>query len=186
MICGQTVVLRAFTRADLPTFVRWFNDQDVTKFLGGDMWPMSPESEDRWFERMLEDRQNRGVAIETLPRDGQPGRLIGNVGLHHPSERNHNVELGIVIGEKDCWSQGYGTDAIRTMLRYAFDELNYHKVYLRVYDFNRRAIRCYEKCGFQIEGQLRQHMFRNGAWHDEIVMGVLCDEFRALPWQHSV
>ena len=95
------------------------------------------------------------------------------------SERNHNAELGIVIGEKEYWSQGYGTDAIKTLLRYCFDELNYHKVYLRVYDFNTRGIRCYEKCGFRIEGRLRQHMFRHGAWHDEIVMGVLRDEFAA-------
>ena len=66
------------------------------------------------------------------------------------------------------------------MLRFAFNELNYHRVYLRVYDFNQRAIRCYEKCGFQTEGRLRQHMYRNGAWHDEIIMGVLRDEFRQV------
>jgi len=178
MLRGEKVILRAPTRADLPTFVRWFNDPEVTQFLGGDMWPLSPETEERWFNRVIEE-ERRTLCIETLPTAEQPGMLIGNCALFHYSERNQNAELGIVIGEKDYWSKGYGTDAIRTLLRYAFDELNYHKVTLRVYDFNPRGIRCYEKCGFQIEGRLRQHVFRHGRWHDEIHMGILCDEFRA-------
>ena len=180
MMRGQKVVLRAMTKGDLPTFVRWFNDPEVTRFLGGNMWPMSPESEERWFERQLEQNALH-LCIETLPSSAQPGVLIGNCSLMHPSERNHNAELGIVIGEKEYWSKGYGTDAIKTLLRYCFDELNYHKVYLRAYHFNPRGLRCYEKCGFKAEGRLRQHVFCHGQWHDEIMMGVLRDEFRALP-----
>lgn len=178
MIRGQKVILRAMTRADLPTFVRWFNDQEVTQFLGGNMWPMSPESEERWFNRQLEE-DALNLSIETIAPDGQAGVLIGNISLMHTSERNRHAELGIVIGEKASWSQGYGTDAITTLLRYCFDELNYHKVHLRVYDYNPRGLRCYEKCGFKHEGRLRQQVFRHSAWHDEIVMGVLRDEWRA-------
>ena len=177
---GEKVVLRAMTRADLPTFVRWFNDPEVTSFLGGNMWPMSLESEERWFNRRVEeDALHAPLCIETIAPAGQSGVLIGNISLMHPSDRDRHAELGIVIGEKDYWSKGYGTDAIKTLLRYAFDELNYHKVLLRVYDFNQRAVRCYEKCGFKVEGRLRQHIFRHGQWHDEILMGVLRDEFRA-------
>jgi RimJ/RimL family protein N-acetyltransferase len=178
MLRGQKVVLRALTRADVPTFVRWFNDPEVTQFVG-DMWPMSPESEERWFERHIQEN-SMILGIETLAPAGQTAVHIGNIGLHDPSERNHHAELGIVLGEKAYWSQGYGSDAIKTLLRYAFDELNYHKVHLRVYDFNPRGIRCYEKCGFKIEGRLRQHLFRHGEWHDELMMGVLRDEFRSL------
>jgi RimJ/RimL family protein N-acetyltransferase len=179
MLRGDKVVLRAPSRADLPTFVRWFNDPEVTGFLGGHMWPMSMEAEERWYSRAIEE-ESRVLTIETVAPAGQTGVAIGNISLMHPSERNRNAELGIVIGEKDHWSKGYGADAIKTLLRYAFDELNYHKVYLRVYAFNPRAIRCYEKCGFHEEGRLRQHIFRHGAWHDEIWMGVLRDEFRKL------
>ena len=179
MLRGQKVVLRAMTRADLPTFVRWFNDAEVTQFLGGNMWPMSPESEERWFDRQIQENPLI-LCIETLAAAGENGVLIGNIGLHNLSERNHHAELGIIIGEKEHWSRGYGSDAIKTLLRYGFDELNYHQVYLRVYDFNPRGIRCYEKCGFKMEGRLRQHMFRHGEWHDEIMMGVLRDEFRKL------
>ena len=179
MLRGEKVLLRALAHSDVPSFVRWFNDQEVTQFLGADMWPMSTESEERWFNRHVEEN-TLVLGIETIAAAGQSGVHIGNIGLHNVSERNHNAELGIVIGEKEYWSQGYGTDAIKTMLRYSFDELNYHRVYLRVYDFNARGMRCYEKCGFRVEGRLRQQMYRHGAWSDEIVMGVLRDEFAAL------
>lgn len=172
MLRGEKVLLRAPTRADLPTFVRWFNDPDVTQFLGGDMWPMSLEAEERWFSNAL-DHDRRVLCIETLPADGQAGTLIGTVGLHDISERNRHAELGISIGEKAYWSQGYGADAVRTLVRYAFEELNLHRVYLRVYSFNPRARRAYEKAGFQLEGTLRQHIFRHGAYHDEWIMAVV-------------
>lgn len=177
MLRGEKVVLRAITASDLPTFVRWFNDPDVTQFVGRDMWPMSPEAEQRWFERTLE-RQTRVLGIQTLAPPGQSGVLIGNVSLMDEEPIHHHAELGIVIGEKEYWSQGYGTDAITTLVRYAFDELNYHRVWLRVYSFNPRGQRCYEKCGFQVEGRQRQHLYRHGAWHDMIYMGLLRDEFR--------
>lgn len=179
MIYGEKVVLRAITRADLPTFLRWMNDAEVTPFLGGNMWPMSPEAEERWFEQQVSS-DALVLGIETLAAEGQAGLLIGNIALKDVSERNRHAELGIVLGEKAYWSQGYGRDAIKTLLRHAFDELNYHRVYLRVYDYNPRAVRCYEACGFKIEGRLRQHTFRHGVWHDEIVMGVLRDEFHQL------
>lgn len=178
MLRGKKVVLRAPSRADLPTFVRWFNDQEVMRFLAGDMWPMSMESEERWFERMVEQKR-RCLTIETCPSDERPAVAIGNVSLMDTDDRNHHAELGIVIGEKEYWSRGYGADAIKTLLRFAFDELNYHRVFLRVFAANARAIRCYEKCGFHPEGRLREHIFRNGDWHDELIMGVLRDEFHA-------
>ena len=91
--------------------------------------------------------------------------------------KNRNAELGIAIWKKDYWGKGYGADAIKTLLKYAFHELNLHKVYLRVYDFNKRAIRCYEKAGFKKEGILREVFWRNGKWHDTILMGILQSEF---------
>jgi RimJ/RimL family protein N-acetyltransferase len=148
------------------------------RYLAADMWPMSMESEEKWFERMVAENR-RTLTIETLPSDGQPGVAIGNCSLFDVDARNQRAELGIVIGEKEYWSQGYGTDAIKTMLRYAFDEMNLRRVYLRVYAANTRAMRCYEKCGFRTEGRLRQHVYRNGVWHDEIIMAVLRDEFTA-------
>ena len=106
-------------------------------------------------------------------------------GLIHPMKGRHNwknrtASLGILIGEKDYQGRGFGPDAVRTMLKFAFDELNLHRVELDVMAFNTRAIRCYEKVGFRHEGIRRESFFRGGKYHDLHVMAVLRKDFHAL------
>lgn len=100
------------------------------------------------------------------------GRLIGNTGLHRIDWHSRTAVLGILIGEKDCWSQGYGTDAVRTLVRYAFGDLNPRKVSLSVLAFNERAVRCYEKCGFIREGYRRAQYYKGGRYVDDIEMAI--------------
>ena len=170
-IPGKTIRLRAIERSDIPAFVRWFNDPEVRQYL--EMYfPMSQAQEEHWFEAQLGDDGRRIFGIETLD-----GVLLGNIGLHDINWKERFTELGIVIGEKESWSQGYGTDAIRTLLRFAFQQMNLHRVFLRVFEYNRRAMRCYEKCGFQLEGRLRQAHFHEGKYYDTLIMGILQEEF---------
>ena len=171
MIQGQKTKLRAIEREDLPTFVRWFNDPEVRQYLAMYM-PMSMAEEEQWFEHQLEDRDGKVFAIET-----EDSVHIGNIGLHSIDWKNRRAYLGIVIGEKEYWGRGYGSDAIRALLGFAFGEVNLHRVYLTVYGYNERAIRCYEKCGFRHEGRLREARFSDGRYHDELMMGILREEF---------
>jgi UDP-4-amino-4,6-dideoxy-N-acetyl-beta-L-altrosamine N-acetyltransferase len=171
MIYGEKVRLRRVEREDIPTFVRWFNDPEVREFLMMDR-PLSTAEEERWFEGQLEDQNSELFAIETAD-----GVHIGNIGLHNVNWQHRRAELGIVIGEKECWGQGYGSDAVRTALRFAFETMNLHRVSLRVYEDNARGIRTYEKCGFQHEGRAREAIFRQGRYYDELRMGVLRREF---------
>ena len=174
MLVGAKVRLRAIERADIPFFVKWLNDPEVLQFL--DLYkPLSTAAEERWFERQLDDAKNTVFAIETAA-----SVHIGNVGLHSIDWKNGNSELGIVIGEKAYWGLGYGTDAINTVLRFAFEEMNLHSVYLRVYEFNERGIRTYAKCGFHEDGRLRERLYRNGGYHDVLLMGVLRQEYDAV------
>ena len=175
MILGQTVRLRAIERDDLPTFVRWFNDPEVRRYLLMYM-PMSLAEEEKWFEEQLQKRDSRIFAIEAI--DGDQPVHIGNIGIHDIDWKNRMTEVGIAIGEKDYWGRGYGSDALKTLLHFAFQEMNLHRVQLRVHDYNARAIRCYEKCGFQHEGRQRQALFRDGEYHDVLLMGILADEFQ--------
>jgi len=175
MIYGQKVRLRAIEREDIPHFVRWFNDPEVTRHLAAYM-PMSRAAEEKWFERQLEDKNSVILGIEAT--DGDKPVLIGNIGLHRINWKDRQAVLGIVIGEKDYWNKGYGTDAIRALLDHAFRQMNLNRIWLIVDADNPRAIRCYEKCGFRQEGRMRQSVFRDGAYYDQLLMSVLQEEWK--------
>jgi len=176
MIVGEKVRLRPIEREDLPRFVEWFSDPEVRRHLLVYL-PFSLAQEERWFEGLqerLERQEEVLLAIETAD-----GVHIGNVDLHAIDWKNRNAELGIAIGEKAYWGQGYGTDAIRTLLDLAFREMNLHRVFLRVDTDNVRGIHCYEKDGFRREGTLREVVFREGTYHDQYIMSILKQEFEA-------
>ncbi|MBU0703328.1 MAG: GNAT family N-acetyltransferase [Chloroflexi bacterium] len=174
MIKGNKVQLRPIERDDLPRFVEWFGDPKVRRHLAVYL-PFSLAQEERWFESLqgrLERQESVLLAIETAE-----GVHIGNIGLDAINWKDRNAELGIVIGEKPYWSQGYGTDAIRTLLGLAFREMNLHRVFLRVDVDNARGVRCYEKAGFRREGTLREAVFKEGTYCDQHVMSILQSEF---------
>ena len=176
MIYGERVRVRAIEREDIPRFVRWFNDPEVRKYLLLHE-PLSPAQEERWFEEHLSRKGDIILAIEA--REGDAWVHIGNVGLHRIDWKNRVATLGIVVGEKEYWGRGYGTEAVRTMLRYAFGELGLNRVELETYSFNPRAQRCYEKVGFVRECVRRGARYRDGRFHDSITMGILREEFFA-------
>ncbi len=173
MFYGKQVRLRPIERADLPRFVAWFSDPEVRQHLTIYL-PFSLAQEERWFEnlvRRLEEQREVLLAIET-----HAGVHIGNIGLHAVNWKDRHAEIGIVIGEKAYWNQGYGTDAMRTLLGVAFREMNLHRVYLRVDADNARGIRCYEKAGLRWEGTLRDATFRDGVYRDQHIMSILASE----------
>jgi len=171
MFEGQLVRLRAVTRDDLPRYVRWIADPDVTRFLNF-FRPISLEQEERWFESTIAHESQHVFAIETLA-----GEHIGGVGLHSIHPRYRHAEVGIFIGEKEYWGRGYGSEALQLMLAFAFEQLNLNRVYLHVFAYNERAIAAYQKCGFVREGVLRQAVYKNGEYADALVMAILRDEY---------
>ena len=175
MTTGSKVHLRPIERDDLPRYVRWFGDPEVRRHLSVYL-PFSLAQEERWFDGLAE-RLEQGNDV-VLAIDTRQGVHIGNVGLHGINWKDRHAELGIVIGDKEHWGQGYCGDAINTLLRLAFGEMNLHRVYLRVDADNTRGIRCYTKCGFQVEGTLRDAVFRGGAYHDQLLMSILRSEFQ--------
>jgi RimJ/RimL family protein N-acetyltransferase len=175
MIFGRNIRLRAIEQDDLPRFVNWFNDPQVRKGLNIYL-PMSQVEEEHWFEELLNrDQAERPFALDI--RKGEDWVHVGSCGLFSLDHRSRSSTLGIVIGDKTYWDQGYGSDAVRTLLAHAFETLNLNRVSLRVFESNHRAIEVYKRVGFKLEGRLREDRFSEGHYEDTLIMGILRREW---------
>jgi RimJ/RimL family protein N-acetyltransferase len=178
MLEGVLVNLRASEMTDLDRNTRWINDRDVTRFLAI-RYQMSRLAEEAWMRDLISKPmtyERPFFAIET-----KDGVHVGNVNLFGLRTEDRRAELGIMIGDKSRWSQGLGSDALRTLLRFGFEEMNLNRVELFTYAYNERAYAAYRKCGLVEEGRRRQALYRGGAYHDFIVMVVLRDDSRERP-----
>jgi RimJ/RimL family protein N-acetyltransferase len=167
------VRLRPITEADLPDYVRWLNDPEVTRFMAVEAGNCTLEGEREWFAR-ISDPEGRDChwAIEV------EGRHMGNCAVI-PDPAGQTAGFGIMIGEKTAWNKGYGTAALREVLRIGFQEMGLHRIHLEAFIGNARGIRCYEKCGFRHEGVARKARFKRGEWVDVVRMAILREEWKA-------
>lgn len=169
MYCGEKVRLRAFERNDLEKNHDFVNDYDTVRGMAsGILFPCSYEDEQRFMDQ--QSSYTRGefqFAVETLD-----GELVGRCGILRVDWKNSVAELGIMIGTTNR-GRGFGTDAMRVLCRFCFEEMNLHKLKLSVIVFNAPAIRCYEKCGFEREGVLKSEVFREGKYHDVVMLGLI-------------
>ncbi len=158
---------------------RWLRDTECWRLQ--DSFPPRPISRRELKEDMEKNLEKDRpdfipFSIHTLAEN----RLIGDIALFFIRWTHGDSFVGIGIQERELWGKGYGTDAMRVILRYAFAELNLHRVSLDVYEYNPRAIRSYEKCGFKLEGRARKSLNRFGRRWDDIHMGVLREEWEQL------
>lgn len=174
---GQHVYLSAIYEDDLPTLLPWHNDVDYGRYLSGGLSNFHTEKDLReWLLGEDTPRYPRPMSIRRI----DDGALIGTCSYKDVRWYANNTMLWLGIGPATQRGQGYGTDALKVMLRYAFQEMNMNRVSLEVAEFNPAARRSYEKCGFQHEGTLRQHMYRDGRYWDMHIMAVLRDEWKAM------
>jgi len=177
LLQGELVrLVAANAEKDAERFAQWSRDSEYARQL--DSEPALPPSAKRakediqkWMEN--ESPNNFGFMIRTLADD----RLIGFIGLDGIRWTHGDTFVGIGIGDPEYRGNGYGTDAMCVILRYAFTELNLHRVSLDVFEYNSRAIRSYEKAGFVVEGRQRQALNRDGRRWDVIFMGILREDW---------
>jgi RimJ/RimL family protein N-acetyltransferase len=169
-LTGKKVRLRAITEADAEFFAATLADPEVVRYLAS--WAWGPYGHREALEWVRTPRRDTvGWTIECLA-DGQP---IGGTSLHGINHRNRNCEWGIWIGPPERWNHGFGAEACRLAVGYAFDHLAMEKVSLDVYQGNDRARRAYEKAGFATEGVLRRHHWLGGRLVDLEIMSVFRD-----------
>jgi RimJ/RimL family protein N-acetyltransferase len=170
-IMGERICLKPLKKKDMKSMAKWHNDPEImkyiafTKILSIDYWL-------DWFEKMISNQNSLYFGI-TKNDDNQ---LIGYIHLEQILW-DHKLckDIGIVIGEKNEWDKGYGTEAMNLLIDFAFNKLDLHRLELLTLDFNKRGMNVWEKCGFKVEGIMKKARIVNGKWHDVIFMALLND-----------
>ncbi len=170
IIHGEHVFLRPITADDFLLLVKWNQDEELNDLMGGD-YPATVEECTLWHKEVSSDRHRQLFAIEA-----EGIGLIGDIELDHIAWRSGDAELRVRIGEPHWRGRGFGTEAIKLVLRHAFETLTLNRVYLRVFASNRRAITSYRKVGFRTEGALTRRI-AGGEPREIVLMRILRDEF---------
>ena len=176
-LVGEKVALGPLRRDLLPLYERWINDFDVVTMLGAQPRPITSESESDWFERAATSTEQIIFTIyerATL-------RAIGTTDLRQIDHASRTAMFGILIGVKELWGKGCGTETTRLMLEYAFHVLGLHNVVLSVYARNERGIRAYRRAGFREIGRRREAHRVGGQAEDIVFMDCLATEFERPP-----
>ncbi len=172
VLTGKNVYLRPMEKGDMDYIKRWGNDREIM-LLTGEVNPMSTEDVAAFFNKIQNDDDRLWFAIVLIEND----RVIGETGLLRMFKPWNTTDLSIIIGEKDAWVKGYGTEAITLLLDYTFKQLKFHRVAIGVVGFNDRALRFYKKIGFKQEGIQRDGHLHNDEYSDFIMMSLLDDEY---------
>ena len=170
-ICGKKVVLRFIEPSDLEEIRNMTNDAEQEYMIGGWSLPAAVKHQQDWYQRILTDKNNLRLAID------YNGSFVGLVTLTNIDWKNRRAESGIRLTIDAPKQQGIGTDALMSLLSYAFEELNLHRVYATIIEHNQPSRKLYAKCGFTVEGMMRQSIYKKNSYNHELQLGILKSEF---------
>lgn len=173
MLGGKLVILCCLERHDLLRNYQWGNNRELISRTGMPPFPKSAADIDRWFENGVDGPNSKVYGIKT--RDGE---YIGNIELRDIESTSGRAEIGLFLGEENARGKGYGTDAIRTLSRFAFQEMRLHRLYAKILEGNRPAHNAFTRCGFKLEGTEREAHFAAGRYHNIAIYGLLASELK--------
>ncbi len=169
--------LRALTKEDITKTLEWHNQNDIRELYSGHPFPVNREMEEKWYERILTSNIPTTVfGIEKI----DDNKLIGITVLKNINLINREAEFAIYIGDKEQRGQGFSFIATRLALKFGFYDLGLNRIFLKVLENNKAAIRLYEKCELVKEGIFRKAVFKNNKFHNEIIMSILKEEFSEI------
>ncbi|WP_274436615.1 GNAT family N-acetyltransferase [Alicyclobacillus sp. ALC3] len=174
---GQRVTLKPFTREAYRQRYDWQTDPDVSYYAHGQKYAVTAPVDAfmNGYERCLAEDPSRSGLFAVY---GDGDELIGEVDYREMDLVTRSAVIGVTLGKKEIWGKGYGTDAVRTLCIFLFERFALERIQLDTWAENTRAIRSYEKVGFQIEGTLRKATLVNGVPSDVVIMGLLRDELK--------
>ena len=172
-IPGERVYLRELRKEDVnQEYYRWMNDPEVTQYLESRFYPNSMDALRKYFKSIELDRNNILFAICLQEND----RHIGNIKIGSINWIHRFADVGLLIGEKDCWRQGYASEVIGCLVHYAFDVLNLHKLTAGCYAAHQASLKAFQKNGFQFEGNRKKQYICNGIYTDAVMLGLINSE----------
>lgn len=174
LLCGEKVKLNAVREEDMETIAEWYQDTAFLRLY--DSQPAAPLSEKQLAERLQKRQEDPNTFLFAI-RLVDTNRIIGLLELDGVAWTHGTSFVSIGVGEEADRGQGYGREAMRLLLHFAFHELNLHRICLTVFDYNTAAITLYERLGFQREGTFREHLLRDGQRHDMYLYGLLRREW---------
>ncbi len=171
-LTGERVFLSPHNPEDYERFAEWVNDPEICISMDilSNVYSMEKE-------RDILHQYATGNSYNFAIVDKETGKPIGGTGLFSIDAINRKATFGIFIGDRNYWNAGFGTEAVKLVLDFGFHILNLNNISLHVVAFNKRAIRCYEKCGFKQVGTRRNSYFVAGQYHDELIFDILAEEF---------
>lgn len=167
------IYLRAFELEDYKTTIAWRNDREITNRLGGAVFFVSEAREKQWVEDTIFHSTDVKLAVCLKENNLH----IGNVYLTDINYVNRTAESHILIGNKEYWGKGYALEALSEILQYGFNERGLNRVEARINADNISSLKMHERCGYKLEGVLRQAIFKNGHFNDVVVMSILREDF---------
>jgi UDP-4-amino-4,6-dideoxy-N-acetyl-beta-L-altrosamine N-acetyltransferase len=175
MLRGNRIILRDIQDSDIVSMAAWRNDPEVSKYFF-DPAQVSVEEEKRWVETLL---GRRDEMLFIIAPTGNSNRPVGSAGFTEIDLENKRAEFGRFLIEPSSRGKGFGSEALFLSLLYAFLDLKLRRLYLEVYEWNAHARSLYERFGFKHEGTFREHIYRDGHYHNAARYGLLEPEFRA-------
>ena len=169
---GDKIYLSPMCVEDAPKYVKWLNDFKVTDGLNGSSNLVTLEGETEWIQNSNKTGKYQFAIIKK-----ENDELIGNCGLENINLIHGIATTGIFIGDEENRNKGYGSDALKTLIKFGFDYLNLNNIMLNVFSFNESAIACYKKIGFKEIGRRREAHMKENKRYDDISMDILRREF---------
>lgn len=167
------VYLRALEPMDYKTSINWRKDDEIWGMLGGTKYFVSEAYEKQWVEKTIFDSKDVKLAICLKENN----RYIGNVYMTNIDMQKQSCHSHILIGEKDCWGKGYAKEALTLLCDYMFAERNIHRIQAIVLESNQASLKMHQKCGYKIDGLMRDSVFKDGKFQNQYILSLLKDDF---------
>ena len=176
MLVGKKITLRPIEISDLEKIAEWRNHPDNHKNFFSYSFIIKSRQE-FWYNSIIDSKET----IIFMIIENKTKTRIGTIGLTNIDFKNQNCEFGnLLIGESKNRGKGFAKEATNEILKYTFNELNMHKIYLKVFADNEISVNFYKKCGFKVEGVLRENHFSLGHFRDVLIMSILSNDFRNI------